>query len=184
VQKIIKRISAIAIATFRRRDIVASGNALGLIATGYILYSHFRADKVGHLVFENEWLSFLAEWGICALPVLLLLNSFLFRRVWKTTVSAVVSSILTSYVLLALFLIGTFGGFNDTSLVRQTRTPDGQIVSLYERRESGGFSPGDSERCRYRIRRSYVFRGVLRTEDRGKEVCHRNEDGLFPPELQ
>jgi hypothetical protein len=182
-RKIVKQVRRIAIDGFRRRGIIASGNVLGLIATDHILRSHFRADQVGHLTFENEWLRFLAEWGIFVIPVLFLLNSFLFQRVWKIVVSAVVSSILTSRVLLALLIIGALGGFSDTSLIRQTRTPDGQIISLYDRWDGGGASPGDNQHCRYRIRRSQVFRGVLRNEDREKDVC-RPTGGKFPPELQ
>jgi hypothetical protein len=183
-RKIIKLVRRIAIGVFRRRGMIATGNALGLVTTGYILHSHFRADAVGHLVFENEWLSSLAQWGIYVIPALLLFNSFLFQKLWKMIVSAVVSAILTFRVLCILpviFLILALGGFNDT-LIRQTRTPDGQIISLYDELD-GGFAPGDNRHCRYRIRRSKVFRGVLRNEDIGEKVC-RPTGGKFPPELQ
>jgi hypothetical protein len=185
-RKIIKQVRRIAISCLRRRSIIATGNLLALMATDHILRSHFRAEEVGHFIFENEWLSFLAEWGIFAIPPLLFLNSFLFRRVWMIVLSAVPSSILTFSALLCLFLLGAIGGFDDTtSLIRQTRTPDGQIISLYDRWDSGGASPGDNQHCRYRIRRSQVFRGVLRNEAKDEDVCRMTAGGgPFPQELQ
>jgi hypothetical protein len=175
-QKWLKWIRRMAIGCFRRCVTHPTENILGLVLIAYILRFHFRPNEVGQLLFESDWLNIVAGYFFFMIPALALLNSFLFRQQWKKIVSLVLSSILTSYMMLVLFAIAAFG--SDTSLIRRTTPPDGQMLALYQRAEFGG--PGDTKHCRYIMQQRRVFPGILRNETIGGESCNQP----FPPDLQ
>jgi hypothetical protein len=166
------------------------GNSLCLIVFFYILNFHFNpSESVGQYAFENYRLRLCSGFLIYVIPILLFLNSFLFRRIRHKTVNATISLILIAYLVSSLMMsvfisIVTFDG--GTALIRRSITPNGQIISLRERLVLD-LSPGEQTRCRYHIRQRRVFPGILRTEAREKEVCLwgsplKSTD--FPPNLQ
>jgi hypothetical protein len=175
-RKWVKWIRRMAIGYFRRCVTHPTENILGLSLIAYILHFHFRPNEVGQLLFESDWLNIFAGCFFFIIPVIGLLNSFLFRQQWKKIMSVVLSSILTSYMMLALFAIAAFG--SDTSLIRRTTTPDGQMLALYQRAEFGG--PGDTKHCRYIMQQRRVFPGILRNETVGGESCN----SPFPTDLR
>jgi hypothetical protein len=150
----------------------------------YILVFQFQFQAItdNRFVFENTQLGRFAEYSVYVLPILSLLNSRLFQQsLWKITVNSVISFIVLLWMLGWLLLYWLFG---DITLIRQTNTPEGQIIALYERKDSA-LLPGDGTwYCRYRIRQHRVFPGILRNEARlAKEVC-RSRGGSIPPDLQ
>jgi hypothetical protein len=185
-RKIVKRIRRIAIGAFRRRGTIAVGNALCLIILFYILISQFswRVTTPDTFVFENRQLGLFAQYLVFVIPVLLFLNSFLFRRVWQIIVSATASTIPILYLFPVLILSIAFGGFDDdgASLIRQTIAPDGEMTSLYHRKTSKMIFGEDIQYCRAFVRQRRVFPGILRNNG-GREVCLPRGEA-FPPDLQ
>jgi hypothetical protein len=182
-RKIIKQVRRIEIGFFRRRITHPGENALGLILIFYILVFQFQfqTGTDDRFVLENNQLRLFVEYSVYALPPLSFLNSFLFRKaLWKRTVSAVASFIMVWWMLILLFI----SWFVDVTLIRQTNNPDGQMIALYERKDSLSVTPGDNQRCRYRVRQHRVFPGILRNEARLEEEVCRFSGGSIPPHLQ
>jgi hypothetical protein len=187
-RKIIKPVRRIAIGYWHWQQIHPVKNAAWLITwltTFFIVNFYFIKSS---LLFENDWLGLFAIpffffTIFYAMPGLLFLNSFWFRRSWQRIINAVVwgTILLHMTVILVLMLIMIIfldDGTSSLSLVRRTTTPNGEILSLYQRDE-GHFS-----HCRYLMSERRVFPGILRHEAELKKDCHGTEDGPFPPELQ
>jgi hypothetical protein len=178
-RKTVRQVGRIAIGYWRWQQKHPVENGAWLI-TLFILGCYFA---ISSLLFENEWIGLFAICFFCAIPGLLLLNGFWFRRSWQRIISAVIWGTMVLYmtvilVLMLIMIIFLDDGTSSLSLVRRTTTPNGEILSLYQRDE-GHFS-----RCRYLMSERRVFPGILRHEAELKKECHRTEDGPFPPELQ
>jgi hypothetical protein len=184
-RKWVKWIKRMVIGSFRRLAKRPGVNALCLLVIFYILNFQFevQATTGGRFIFENRQLGLFAQYSVSVIPILLFINSFLFRRVWKIVVSAVASSMLTIYMLFWLMLWMAFADFDDTLPMRQTTSPDDQITTLYHRTTSKMVFGEDVKHCRFLVHQRRVFPGILRNEHVRGEVCLLRGE-RFPPELQ
>jgi hypothetical protein len=181
-RKIIKRFIAEALAFLRLERPGVSALVLGVIF--YILGFYFQPNGIGQLVFENVWLRFFAGCFFYFIPVLLYLNSSLFRSVQLARTSQSISACLC--VIIIFLMLGNLLGimFGLSGIFSHAKmSSSGQLMGVYER-EDPGFTAGNNGRCRYLIQQSRVFPGVLRNEAKlGEEVCLLNGNP-FPPDLQ
>jgi hypothetical protein len=183
VQKLAKQLIARTVNSWRWLIAHPSWNAIGLILIFWFLGWHFEPETIGKLQFENEGFGFLAGCFYYFIPVLLLANSFLFKREWIVILSAVPSGCLSVLMVCVLFLGWCFGA--SSAFIRQTVQPDGQITRLYERLDPGWMA-SDNRYCRYLMLQTRVFPGILRNEFKiGPEVCHgKLERSSFPNNLK
>jgi hypothetical protein len=83
-------------------------NTLLLGAIFYILGFHFQLEGIGQFSFENFWIGFFAGCFFYCIPVLLYLNSALFRSVQLTSISRIISGCLC--VIMAFSMLGSLLG--------------------------------------------------------------------------
>jgi hypothetical protein len=193
-RKIIKLVRQSIIRFFRKRANQPGRNALflSLIFGGWLAYYKFQPDTVGRLVMENEYVGSFMKWLFIVIflttPVLAIINSFSFQKVWQKTISVLLSAIVTIHVIptfLLFILIGfvlSFDNDDDEVLIRQTITPDGQITRV-QAWKSTAMTPGDGTwYCRSVEKQRRVFPGILRIESFSKTCLSRGQP--FPPEFQ
>ena len=123
----------------------------------------------GGFIFEIELLNLVSLHFTMLIPLVLLFNSLLFKKVWLKVLSGIIfiiPAVLITLIFYPNFVVSqnTF----HTKLVRRFPKSKDYIISVYEYTRLGGFHDND-DICRAKVRQKKVLPGILRNDELLKE---------------
>ncbi|MEH1813107.1 MAG: hypothetical protein V7K26_19855 [Nostoc sp.] len=124
------------------------------------------------VVFEFDLLNKITTLYFYITPLLLLINSFLFKEDLLKFFSILVA-VFFGCLVLFMFIVQLALG-NHINLVERVECPNGKIFSVYENFEPS-FITSDDAICRFELQQDRIFIGVIKNiKEVGEKKCQVN----------
>ncbi|MGV0105455.1 hypothetical protein NSTCB13_04190 [Nostoc sp. DSM 114160] len=134
------------------------------------------------IIFEFDLFNKITALYFYITPLLLFINSFLFKEDLLKFFSIVVTGFFGCFILFVFIVQLALG--NHINLVERVKCPNGKIFSVYENFEPS-FITSDDAICRFELQQERIFIGVIKnSREVGKKECQVNtREPSFPNRL-
>ncbi|MDM9583318.1 hypothetical protein [Nostoc sp. GT001] len=149
-----------------------SDNLVVIIISLIPLILNWDLNWSSKIIFEFDLLNKIIRLYFYITPLLLFINSFLFKENLLKFFSIIVAGFVGCFILF-VFLIQLALG-NHINLVERVECPNGKIFSVYENFEPS-FLTSDDAICRFELQQDRIFIGVIKNiKEVGEKKCQVN----------
>ncbi|MEH1940306.1 MAG: hypothetical protein V7L01_08840 [Nostoc sp.] len=146
-----------------------SENLVFIIISLIPLIFNWHFDWSSRIIFEFELFNKISTLYFYITPLLLFINSFLFKEHLLKFFSILIAGFFGCFIFLVFFVQLAVG--NHINLIDRVECPNGKIFSVYESFEPS-FITSDDAICRFELQQDRIFIGVLKNrKEIGEKEC-------------
>ncbi|MHC5857418.1 hypothetical protein [Nostoc sp.] len=149
-----------------------SDNLVVIIISLIPLIFNWDLNWSSKIIFEFDLFNKITTLYFYITPLLLFINSFLFKEDLLKFFSILVAGFFGCFILFVFIVQLALG--NHINLVERVECPNGKILSVYENFEPS-FLTSDDAICRFELQQDRIFIGVIKnSKEVGEKKCQVN----------
>lgn len=149
-----------------------SDNLVVIVISLVPLILNWDRNWSSKIIFEFDLFNKITTLYFYITPLLLFINSFLFKEDLLKLFSFLVAGFFGCFILFVFIVQLALG--NHINLVERVECPNGKIFSVYENFEPS-FLTSDDAICRFELQQDRIFLGVIKnSKEVGEKKCQVN----------